>query len=541
MKRKLLILFLAVVSAVCIALGLSACYKGNTEFTEGGLKFERSRWNYGYAVTGVESYDLTSVEIPESTNGKPIVSIDKRAFFGCYKLTDITLPDSITFIDEWAFGGCASLTSFTIPDSVKNIGDWAFYGCTSLETLKTPIINFNYLPSNLKTLEFTSGDYIEIDTLSNCRSITDIIIPASVVRISTGAFVNCGGITSITVAEKNAVYRSGGNCIIEKSSNAVVAGCKASVIPDSVTSIAYGAFKDCTWLKAITIPENVSDIEQYAFEGCASLTDVTICNGVDSIGRNAFENCNELINVTIGDSAIFIDKSAFENTALYNDENNWQDCVLYIGKHLIKAKDTILGNVEIKEGTITIADYAFEYCSELTGITIPDSVTYVGSNAFSSCYGIKTAKMPTLAIHAMNKFNLETVKLTSGDTIGDNAFRYCEKLKSIVLPDGITSIGDSAFTYCRELISINLPDSVTYIGSSAFQGCSMFESINIPAGVTFIGNWAFAYCNELSEFIFGGTTEEWCSINKDFWWDDYTGDYIVHCTDGDLTKTENDS
>ena len=120
---------------------------------------------------------------------------------------------------------------------------------------------------------------------------------------------------------------------------------------------------------------------------------------VTSIGENAFYNCSGLTSVTIGNGVTSIGRNAFFGTAYYNNESNWQDSVLYIGKHLIKAKTSISGNYEIKSSTLTIADYAFYGCSELTGVTISGSVTSIGNYAFYNCTSLQSivifAEIPT--------------------------------------------------------------------------------------------------------------------------------------------------
>ena len=127
----------------------------------------------------------------------------------------------------------------------------------------------------------------------------------------------------------------------------------------------------------------------------------------------------------------------------YLNEND----VLYIGNHLIEAKDTISGAYTIKEGTKTIAGSAFEDCTGLTSITIPNSVTSIGNSAFSDCYGLTSIKFA------------ENSKLTS---IGGCAFRDCTGLTSIDIPNSVTSIGKWAFDYCTGLTS------VTFINKSGW-------------------------------------------------------------------------
>ena len=164
-------------------------------------------------------------------------NINDGAFSNCTELNRIELPDTLTKIDNYTFYGCTSLTRITIPNSVTSIGNYAFAGCTSL---------------------------------------TSITIPSSVTSIGNGAFSDCTGLTSITVEEGNTVYDSRNDCnaIIEKSSNKLIAGCKTTIIPNSVTSIGEDAFGGCTGLTSITIPSSVTSIEWGAFNGCTSLQNV---------------------------------------------------------------------------------------------------------------------------------------------------------------------------------------------------------------------------------------------------------------------------
>ncbi len=198
-------------------------------------------------------------------------------------------------------------------------------------------------------------------------------------------------------------------------------------------------------LLSLTIPETIRDLP------------------VKAIGIGAFEDCDNLTAITIPDSVTSIGSGAFYNTAYYNEESHWEKGVLYIGNHLIEARDTFSGAYTIKAGTKTIANSAFDFCSNLASITIPDSVTY----------------------------------------IGEYAFWYCDSLASVTIPDSVTSIGSSAFSGCSSLASVTIPDSVTYIGAAAFSGCTSLTSVTIGDGVTSIGDYTFSGCSGLASITIG--------------------------------------
>ena len=386
-----------------------------------------------------------------------VTSIGDCAFYDCTLLTSITIPDSVTKISNNAFLGCTSLTSVTIPDSVTEIGWYAFSGCTSLTSAK--IGN-----------GVTSIGYYMFD---GCRSLTSVIIPDGVTSIGDGAFGSCTSLTSVT-------------------------------IPDSVTSIGNSTFGECTSLTSITIPDCVTNIGISAFRGCESLTSITIPDSVTSIGDYAFSDCTSLTSITISDSVTKIGYYAFENTAYYNNESNWENSLLYIGNHLIKAKEDVSDNFEIKQGTKTIADFAFENCTSLTSITIPDSVTSIGNCAFRDCTSLTSVTIPdsvtSIGVWTFgNCTSLTSVTIPDSVTkISDNAFSGCKSLTIITIGNGVTSIGWGAFSGCTSLTSVTIPNSVTSIDSSAFNSCTSLTNVTIPDSVTYIGVSAFEDCTLLA-------------------------------------------
>ena len=150
-------------------------------------------------------------------------------------------------------------------------------------------------------------------------------------------------------------------------------------------------------------------------------------------------------------------------------------------KRLLKAPTDLDGVYSIKKGVKIIANHAFSWCFySLKSIIIPDSVTSIGDGAFSECHSLKSINIPD-----------------SVTRIGYSAFKSCGGLTSISIPPSVTTIEDGTFLGCHSFRNINIPDTVTSIEDYAFSECNSLKNINIPNGVTWIGDSAFFYCNSL--------------------------------------------
>lgn len=206
--------------------------------------------------------------------------------------------------------------------------------------------------------------------------ITEIIISDGVEYIGTRAFEGCGNFTSITIPDSVTE--------IGEYAFSHCEGLTAITIPDGATRIEEGVFQSCESLASVTLPDSMASVGRGAFFGCSKLTSVVIPDKVTEIGVYAFSNCEGLTEITLPDSVVEIDEGAFSETSYYNNKLNWEDGVLYIGKHLIAATADIPDVYTIKEGTLTIAAKAFGEC-ELTSLTVPDGIKYVGSDALFLC------------------------------------------------------------------------------------------------------------------------------------------------------------
>ncbi len=362
----------------------------------------------GVVILSCDKSASGELVIPAEINGQKVIRIKESAFWECAGLTSITLPDTLREIGSRAFYGCTGLGSIRIPASVTHVGESLFMAC-DLESIEVDPANRLYHSAGnclIDTKEKAvicgcknsvipaDGSVVRINYCAfyGCKGLKEIAIPAPVTTIISYAFHNCPGVESIKVGQGNAVYRSEGNCLIRTEDNEIILGCKNSVIPRSgVSSIKYEAFENCTGLESITIPGNIRSVGLAAFRGCSSLKKVIIEEGVVTL-TDAFLDCVSLSDITLADSAVNTGE-AFRNTAYYNNKANWENGVLYCGRHLLEADDTVQGEYAVKDGTVSVSSAAFSGCAGLTAVDIPDSVTLICSDAFSYCTALRTVRM----------------------------------------------------------------------------------------------------------------------------------------------------
>ena len=225
------------------------------------------------------------------------------------------------------------------------------------------------------------------DTCSRCDYTTYVEIPAGHNFNESGVCNACGYFETGLAFELNEDGESYSVVGIGTFSGTKLKIPNVNFDTKPVTEIKSNAFYECTKLTSVTIPDSVTSIGEHAFSDCTGLTSVTIGNSVTSIGGGAFYGCNGLKSITIPDSVTSTGNWAFYNTAWYNNQPNG---LVYAGKVAYKYKGTMSSNTSIvlEEGTLGIADYAFEGCTGLTSITIPDSVTSIGGGAFLGCTGL---------------------------------------------------------------------------------------------------------------------------------------------------------
>ena len=257
-----------------------------------------------------EFVNIESVEIPQG-----VEKIGDYAFYADYELTSITIPKSVTSIGEYAFWYCEKLSSLTIPSSVKEIGGNAFWNCSGISDLVLPegvekIGENAFVGSGVTTVKLPNslkkvGDY----AFQSCTHLLSVTIPKGLTEIGYEAFTY-SQMNAIVVDPANSVYDSRNNCnaLIETATNTLLAGCKNTVIPNTVTAIGDGAFGHCPF-NSIKIPNSVKSIGMSAFAGCMNLKSIMIPESVQKIDRAAFYECQNLLAISIPEGISVIEES----------------------------------------------------------------------------------------------------------------------------------------------------------------------------------------------------------------------------------------
>ena len=368
--------------------------------------------------------NLTSIEIPNS-----VTAIGSSTFYGCSSLTSIEISNSVTGIGEQAFYNCKGLNLMDVPESVATIGKNAFYGIDTIfyagKASGEPWGAKKVIRGTVK-----DGDFVYADSTKSCivgylGSDSVVVIPNAVTVIGDEAFKGCTKLTAIE-------------------------------IPNSVTAIGSSAFYGCSSLTSIEIPNSVTAVGSSAFYGCSSLTSIEISNSVTGIGEQAFYNCKGLNLMDVPESVATIGKNAFYGI----------DTILYAGK----ASGTPWGAKKVIRGTVKDGDFVYAdstkscivgYLGSDSVVVIPNSVVSIGAEAFNNCKGLKFLSIPD-----------------SVSFIGENAFLGVDTISYFGDAEGLPwgakiIIHDHVYNYCY--CACGLRDTVSHCIFDIYTADDLFE------------------------------------------------------------------
>lgn len=466
--------------------------------------------------------------------GNSLNSIGNGGFANCYALNSITLPLSLITIGSSAFQSCSSLTEIIIPNSVTTLGDDIFRNCDKL----TKVVNSNSV-KNIPSMSF-----------SGCTKLSDISIGSSVVSIGELAFDYCVSLDNLTLPASLQ--------IINGYAFRFCSTIDSISIPGSVTSIGVSAFESCTGLKAIyanrlspiDISNNVNVFKDVDNINCilhvpystkllygaanqwkdfVNIVENQYGLMLDTDSANVSVNTGSSVSVKVMSNTTWtatsdqswlnvsynsgIGNNTITLTAEANSSFSTRKAIVTVKatdvepRYVIITQDAITKNVSITagglssalthnehtllnrlsiSGTLDATDFKFmrDSIPNLTYLDIRQTniTAYTGTNGTGGPYYIiyPAGTIPQYAFY--NNYNAIQNKV----------------LKSILLPNTISSIGNAAFEYCSKLDSIVIPNSVTSLIDNSFSNCSGLKNVTFGSSLTSIGSYAFYNCSNLT-------------------------------------------
>ena len=513
-----------------------------------GLTFSFSEDGQTVSITGFDG-SRSVVEIPETYGGAKVTSIAAGAFRGQTMITDVVIPEGVTYIGREAFAGCSALVRVKIPTSVTQVGANLFEGTPYDSTLTGELVYINSIlyrcQSDAVTVSIRQGTtVIAEEAFINRVNLAAIVVPDGVSYIGSNAFKNCSALSQIEIPKSvrdivanafdgtkwyedrkhemiyinDLLYRVPTEIIVQSeqptgslsdkdAAELAKSGVATQIIPytdvivqGETTTICTLAFAN-TPVQKVQLPSTLTTIRYGAFQNCTALKQITLPKSMTFIEGGAFQNCSALSSILVPQNVTYLGASAFSGCTSLTSATLPQ-AITRISSGLFENCSS-LTTVQASSALTSIGSRAFAETSALSSFTFPQTLTAVGAESFTGS-GIVTANLPQSVTYLGAGAFADCTKLVYAQVpaaiqaIRERTFRNCTELKNVSIPEGIRYIGAAAFQNDVSLQTVDFAQSLLTICDNAFEGSGVGEGLVLPSALRTIGSRAFAGCMRLT-------------------------------------------
>lgn len=420
---------------ICIVLMISmVTVSASATANEGVLTLPEDDGT-GYPVTGVSDSYSNDEEIDKVIVPENIVRLGEQAFYACTNLNQIKLHDKIQRIGKRAF------EKTELYKDADNWSDGVLYIGDVLIKADPDVISGTY--------QVKAGTRLIADgAFEGCKNLAAIELPDTVEYIGADAFSETSLMNNKENWSNNALIIKHALISVDKEYNG------AFSVPDGIRTIADCAFEHAK-VTEVTTPETLKFIGYNAFWDCQELVSISLGKLVKTLGRGPFRMCNKLQVISVHEDN---ENFAVIDGVLYNHQLS----------SVVRCPQMTSGKVILPHTIKKINAYAFEWCTEIESVEIPEGCVFIGNSAFSTC----------------------------------------ENLSEVILPKTMEYIDTSAFSYCNSIDSIDIPDSVYYLGKYAFNCCHNLKEVEIGDGIEELKYCLFESCEKLNKVTLGENIKE---------------------------------
>lgn len=513
-----------------------------------GLTFSFSEDGQTVSITGFDG-SRSVVEIPETYGGAKVTSIAAGAFRGQTMITDVVIPEGVTYIGREAFAGCSALVRVKIPTSVTQVGANLFEGTPYDSTLTGELVYINSIlyrcQSDAVTVSIRQGTtVIAEEAFINRVNLAAIVVPDGVSYIGSNAFKNCSALSQIEIPKSvrdivanafdgtkwyedrkhgmiyinDLLYRVPAEIIVQSeqptgslsdkdAAELAKSGVATQLVPYTDVIVQGGTTTICTLafantpVQTVQLPSTLTTIRYGAFQNCTALKQITLPKSMTFIEGGAFQNCSALSSILVPQNVTYLGASAFSGCTSLTSATLPQ-AITRISSGLFENCSS-LTTVQASSALTSIGSRAFAETSALSSFTFPQTLTAVGAESFTGS-GIVTANLPQSVTYLGAGAFADCTKLVYAQVpaaiqaIRERTFRNCTELKNVSIPEGIRYIGAAAFQNDVSLQTIDFAQSLLTICDNAFEGSGVGAGLVLPSALRTIGSRAFAGCMRLT-------------------------------------------